>query len=248
VATLVARRSKAQGGLGKALVDIYDCLDGKQGLPILRFAGQHFRRDVGARALKSPVKLGVLGSTRGTDLQYIIDSIDKGWLRAEIKVVVSNLSSAYILTRAREHDLPAVSVSAKGLSRAEFDAKVTSVLKEHNCDLVLLIGYMRIVSDEFCDEWKGRLLNVHPSLLPEFAGGMDLNVHEEVIKAGKKETGCTIHGVTKVVDGGPIVVQRRCAVYADDTPDMLKARVQAMEGPAFLDAIFKFVDGLVPLE
>jgi len=131
-----------------------------------------------------------------------------------------------------------VSHSIKGCAdRTEFDAQVTKTLAEHNVDFVLLIGYMRILSDAFVERWVDRTLNVHPSLLPEFAGGMDLNVHQEVIDAKKEKTGCTIHLVTSEVDGGPIVVQKSCPVLSTDDADTLKARVQALEGPAFVEAI-----------
>jgi folate-dependent phosphoribosylglycinamide formyltransferase PurN len=109
--------------------------------------------------------------------------------------------------------------------------------------LVLLIGYMRIVSAEFTDRWRWRVINVHPSLLPEFSGGMDCDVHSAVLAAKKEVTGCTIHFLTEVVDGGPIILQKQCAVDASvDTPDILKARVQALEGDAFLEVIQKFRD------
>jgi phosphoribosylglycinamide formyltransferase-1 len=96
---------------------------------------------------------------------------------------------------------------------------------------------MRILSTEFCQEWRDKLLNVHPSLLPKYAGGMDTNVHEEVLKNGETETGCTIHFVTDDVDGGPILVQKKCNVDSDDTIETLKTKVQELEGQAFIEAI-----------
>jgi len=96
---------------------------------------------------------------------------------------------------------------------------------------------MRILSAEFCQEWRDKLLNVHPSLLPKYAGGMDTNVHEEVLKNGEIETGCTIHFVTDEVDGGPILVQKKCNVDSDETVDTLKTKVQQLEGRAFIEAI-----------
>jgi len=186
------------------------------------------------------IRLGILGSTRGTDLQYLLEAKAKGWLNASIEVVVSNRKDAGILERAARYGIPTVRHGSKGLStRAEFDALVTKTLQEYNVDLVLLIGYMRILSDEFVETWENKVLNVHPSLLPEFAGGMDLNVHQEVLNANRRETGCTIHIVTSEVDGGPIVVQKRCKVLPSDDADSLKGRVQALEGPAFVEAIYK---------
>jgi len=142
------------------------------------------------------IKLGVIGSTNGTDLQVILDAIGSGELNAEVSVVLSNQKNAYILERAENHNVPAVFIPHKGKYREEFDAKITAVLQEHGVDLVLLIGFMRILSAEFCGRWQNRLLNVHPSLLPKYAGGMDTNIHEEVLKNGETETGCTIHFVT----------------------------------------------------
>ena len=183
------------------------------------------------------IKLGVLGSTNGTDLQAILDAIGPGELNAEVSVVLSNQKDAYILERAENHNVPAFYISHKGKSRKEFDLEMTAVLKNHNVDLVLLVGFMRILSAEFCREWQDRLLNVHPSLLPKYAGGMDTNVHEEVIKNGDTETGCTIHFVTDEVDGGPILIQKKCNVDAGDTVETLKTKVQELEGRAFVEAI-----------
>ncbi len=183
------------------------------------------------------IKLGVLGSTNGTDLQAIFDAIGSGKLNAEVSVVLSNQKDAYILERAENHNVPAFYISHKGKSRKEFDLEMTSILKNHNVDLLLLIGFMRILSAEFCREWQDRLLNVHPSLLPKYAGGMDTNVYEEVIKNGDTETGCTIHFVTDEVDGGPILIQKKCNVDAGDTVETLKTKVQELEGRAFIEAI-----------
>jgi len=183
------------------------------------------------------IQLGVLGSTKGTDLQAILDSIKSGDLNADVSVVLSNRKNAYILKRAENHSVPALFISHKGKPREEFDSEMTVVLKEHNVDLVLLIGFMRILSAGFCQKWQNRLLNVHPSLLPKYACGMDTNVHKEVLKNGETETGCTIHFVTDEVDGGPILIQKKCAVDSDDTVASLKAKVQTLEGKAFIEAI-----------
>ena len=183
------------------------------------------------------IKLAVLGSTNGTDLRAIMAAISKGELDAEVSVVISNRKSAYILERARNYDVPAIFISHKEKAREEFDAEMTIVLNKRGVDLVLLIGFMRILSSEFCRVWQNKLLNVHPSLLPKYAGGMDTNIHEEVLKNGDTETGCTIHFVTEEVDGGPILIQKKCPVYGNDNVDTLKVRVQALEGRAFVEAI-----------
>lgn len=186
------------------------------------------------------IKLGILGSTKGTDLQAIIDSIDQNKLDAIVKVVISNSSNAYILERAANHNIPNFFISHLGKKREQFDDEISAILKKHEVDLVLLIGFMRILSSKFCKEWGGRILNVHPSLLPKYAGGMDMNVHEEVIKNRDMETGCTIHFVTEKVDSGPILIQKKCSVNINDTPDSLKKKVQILEGEAFIDAIKLF--------
>ena len=183
------------------------------------------------------IRLGVLGSTRGTDLEAILSAINNKKLAAEVSVVISNREKAYILTRAKNHKVPSFFISHKDKSRKEFDRNVTTILKQYNVELVLLIGFMRILSAEFCQAWRDRVLNVHPSLLPKYAGGMDMNVHEEVLKNGDHETGCTIHLITETVDGGPILVQKRCTVATDETIATLKSKVQALEGGAFIEAI-----------
>ncbi len=186
------------------------------------------------------VKLAVLGSTRGTDLQAIIDAINAGTLAASIQVVVSNKEDAYILERAKNHNLNAVFLDQNGWSRVEYDQQLSTTLKQYTPDLILLIGWMKILSREFVHEWKGKIWNVHPSLLPKHAGGMDLNVHQAVLDAGETETGCTIHEVDEGVDTGKIILQKRCAVEPTDTADTLKAKVQKLEGEAFIEALQSF--------
>jgi formyltetrahydrofolate-dependent phosphoribosylglycinamide formyltransferase len=183
------------------------------------------------------IKLGVIGSTNGTDLQAVLDAIAYGELVAKVSVVISNNEKAHILDRAKNNDIPAVFIPHRGKTREEFDNEITAVLKKNQIDLILLIGFMRILSSEFCLEWQGRLLNVHPSLLPKYGGGMDTSVHEEVLKNGDAVTGCTIHFVTENVDGGPILIQKKCDVVQNDTIDSLKTKVQALEGRAFIEAI-----------
>ncbi len=183
------------------------------------------------------MRLGVLGSTRGTHLQSLLAAIDAQTLAAEVAVVISNRADALILDRASTHDVPAQFLDPQGLTREAYDQQVSNMLRAHHVDCVVLIGYMRILSAPFVAQWRGRIINVHPSLLPAFAGMMDLAVHRAVIAAGVKETGCTVHQVTEEVDAGPIVIQQRCVVQPDDTPETLKARVQALEGNALVAAI-----------
>ena len=186
------------------------------------------------------IRLGVLGSTKGTDLQVIIDAIATNQLDAEVSLVLSNQKNAYILERAQKYSIPNQFISHKEKDRQSFDYEMTNLLREKEIDLILLIGFMRILSGEFCLDWKNKILNVHPSLLPKYAGGMDNDIHEQVLKNGDSETGCTIHFVTKELDGGPILIQKKCNVEKQDSPESLKKKVQDLEGEAFLEAINLF--------
>lgn len=183
------------------------------------------------------LRVGVLGSTRGTALQGVLEAVAAGALDVEIALVIADKATAPILERARGFGVPAVFMDPAGLSREAYDERVTAALHDGGVELVLMIGYMRIVSLGFVNEWRGRLLNVHPSLLPAFAGMMNRKVHEAVLASGVGETGCTIHQVTEEVDAGPIVLQKRCAVLPGDTVDTLKDRVQALEQSAFVDVL-----------
>jgi len=201
---------------------------------------KHYRKDIGHRAIppQRKLRLGVLGSTRGTTLLSLIKACDDNLLAADIVCVISNKKDALILEKATHMpSCQSIFLSPKGLTRVQYDAQVTDVLLENGVECVLLIGYMRILSNEFTLFWSGKCLNVHPSLLPKFAGGMDLDVHQAVIDAGETITGCTVHYVTEKVDGGPIAIQKFTSVYPNDTSQSLKTRVQALEGDAFIDAI-----------
>ena len=183
------------------------------------------------------LRVGVLGSTRGTALKGVLDAIAAGTLDVDLRIVLSDKPTAPILDRAKLYKVPALFLDPTGLSREQFDERVSAELRKARVELILLIGYMRILSAHFVAEWSGRLLNVHPSLLPAFAGLMNRKVHEAVLSAGVPETGCTIHQVTEEIDGGPIVLQKRCPVLPGDTVDSLKDRVQALEQTAFIDLL-----------
>ncbi len=183
------------------------------------------------------IKFGILGSTRGTSMQKILEARAEQTLSAHLALVVSNRKDALILEKARAHEIPAFFIDSKGLTREQYDERISLQFQEYGVDFILLIGYMRILSVPFIATWKHRILNVHPSLLPAFAKKMDLAVHEAVLQSGVSETGCTVHEVTEIVDGGPIVVQKKCPVLAEDTPEILKARVQQLEAESLVDAI-----------
>ncbi|HAT6979297.1 TPA: phosphoribosylglycinamide formyltransferase [Legionella pneumophila] len=183
------------------------------------------------------IRLGILGSTRGTNMLALVDAINEGILKAMIEVVISNKPDAIILERAKLLGLNTQFVNPEGLNRVDFDKKVSDMLISHQVDLIVLIGYMRILSADFVNKWNKRVINVHPSLLPAFAGKMDMDVHQAVLDSGLMETGCTIHYVTEEVDAGPIILQKKCPILEGDTPQTLKARVQQLEGIALVDAI-----------
>ena len=183
------------------------------------------------------IRLGVLGSTNGTDLQVIIESIKAKKLNATVNVVISNKKNAYILKRGQNHGLPSIFINHKNKKRESFDSELTLTLKKYNVEFILLIGFMRILSSSFCKRWRHKIINVHPSLLPKYSGGMDMNIHEQVIKNGDKESGCTIHFVTEKLDKGPILIQKKCKVNTNETPETLKVKVQELEGNAFVEAI-----------
>lgn len=183
------------------------------------------------------IRLAILGSTRGTGMLPILDAIEAQRLSASVEIVISNKEDAMILSRAQSHGVPAVHLDARDLTREQYDAKLSALLREHRIDLILLIGYMRILTAGFVTEWANKILNIHPSLLPAFAGKMDLDVHRAVLQASVQETGCTVHYVTADVDAGPILLQKKCPVFSTDSPETLKARVQALEGQALVEAI-----------
>jgi len=185
------------------------------------------------------IKLGIVGSTKGTDLQKIIETEKIGQLSAKVSVVISNKKNAYILERAKKYNIPTLYLSHKNKTREAFDNQLSIALEKYQVDLILLIGFMRILSPHFCRSWNYKILNVHPSLLPKYRGGMDSSVHDEVLKNNEKESGCTIHYVTEKVDEGPILIQKKCLISEKETPETLKSKVQQLEGEAFVEVINK---------
>ncbi len=183
------------------------------------------------------IRLGVLGSTKGTDLLPIVRAIKKGELDASVEVVVSNNKKSLILEKAKKHNIDCYFIDHKNKAREVFDKEISDRLKEKGVDLVLLIGFMRILSEGFVLSWSGKIINVHPSLLPKHAGEMNEDIHKKVLDSGDKETGCTIHLVTADVDEGPILIQKKCPVVEGDTVESLKEKVQKLEGEAFIEVI-----------
>ncbi|KTD04728.1 phosphoribosylglycinamide formyltransferase [Fluoribacter gormanii] len=183
------------------------------------------------------IRIAVLGSTRGTNLNALVAAIKQQRLSASIELVLSNKEDAPILEKAANFGIQSMFANPQGLSRMEFDNYLSKILKQHQIELVVLIGYMRILSAEFVSDWENKIINIHPSLLPAHAGLMNLDVHQAVLDAAEVETGCTVHFVTEQVDAGPIILQKKCPVLAGDTPELLKVRVQELEGLALVEAI-----------
>ena len=195
------------------------------------------------------LRVAVLGSTRGTDLQAVIDAIEAGALNAEITVVISNKQDAFILERARNHGIQSLFIDSHDFeSREEFDKKLVAELQKRKVELVLLIGYMKIVTRPFVEAFKNKIMNIHPSLLPAFAGGMDRDVHKTILDAGVKVTGCTLHFVTEDVDAGPIILQKAVPVAENETVDSLKEKVQAAEQGIIVKAVQLFAEGKLKVE
>jgi phosphoribosylamine--glycine ligase/phosphoribosylglycinamide formyltransferase/phosphoribosylformylglycinamidine cyclo-ligase/phosphoribosylamine--glycine ligase/phosphoribosylformylglycinamidine cyclo-ligase len=207
----------------------------------------HNRTDIGYQASNKKLRIGVMGSTRGTALLPIMEACASGMLRAEIVAVLSNKSDAVILEKGRNLGINVTTkyIPSKGLTRAQYDAECSAALVGAGAEFVVLVGYMRILSKQFCEFWAGRCINVHPSLLPKHAGGMDLAVHQAAIDAGDKESGCSIHQVTEEVDGGPVIVQKVVKIEPGETAESLKAKVQPLEGPAFVEALQKYTKNVI---
>ena len=186
-------------------------------------------------------KIGVLCSGRGSNLASIIEAIERGEIRAEIAVVIADKADAYALERAREKGIPAVAVVYRDYAeRADFERALLTELHAHGVTLVVLAGFMRILSPIFVHAYTGRILNIHPALLPSFPGA---HAHRDVLAYGVKVSGCTVHFVDEGMDSGPIILQASVPVQEGDTEEALAARVLAQEHRIFPEAIKLYVEG-----
>jgi phosphoribosylglycinamide formyltransferase 1 len=188
-----------------------------------------------------PVRLGILLSGRGSNFLAIAESIRTGRLTGvEIAVVISNVADAAGIAKAQELGLPTAVFVSAGRKRAEHDFDVAACLKLHKADLVILAGYMRLLSPEFVKAFPNRILNIHPSLLPAFPG---LEAQEQAFAYGVKVAGCTVHFVDEELDHGAIILQRAIPVLDTDDPHSLSARILAEEHKAYSEAIAMVVSG-----
>ncbi|HLI46586.1 MAG TPA: phosphoribosylglycinamide formyltransferase [Geobacterales bacterium] len=197
--------------------------------------------------MKRKLRIAVLASTKATDMQAIIDKINSGELNAEIVCLISNKSNAYALERARKYGIEAIFIDPKGKTPEEYDTTILNELKKRNVDLVLLIGYNRYITKPLIDEYRYKIMNIHPSLLPAFPG-WDKDVHRAVLEYGCKITGCTLHFVDEKLDAGPIILQKAVEVMEDDSIDSLKERVQKAEQEIILEGIKLFMEGRLKVE
>jgi len=187
------------------------------------------------------LKLAVLASGRGSNLQAIIDAIENGKLNAALAVVISNKPEAAALARARKHGAPAVFLDPKATpDREAYDAAILECLRKHEVKLVALAGYMKIVTRVLIDAYPNRIMNIHPSLLPAFPG---LKAQQQALDWGVKVSGCTVHFVTEGVDAGPIIRQATVPVLEGDTAESLETRILVEEHRIYTEAIRLFADG-----
>lgn len=188
----------------------------------------------------------VLISGSGTNLQALIDAQRSGQLPIDLVAVISNRPSVRGLERAEQAGIPALVLDHKGYtSREAFDQDLRELIDQQRPDLVVLAGFMRILTPDFARHYEGRMLNIHPSLLPKYQG---LHTHQRALEAGEKEHGVTVHFVTAELDGGPPVVHARVPVYRDDTPETLAQRVQREEHLIYPLAVEWFARGRLRME
>lgn len=196
-------------------------------------------------------KIAVLSSGGGTNLQALLDAQKSGVLKdGEISVVISNNENAYALTRAKEHGIPVFALPKKKMSQEEFEEKLLDILREHEIELTVLAGFMCILSADFIASFSGRIINVHPALIPSFCGKgfYGLRVHEAALEYGVKITGATVHFVNEIPDGGEIILQKAVKVLKGDTPQSLQKRVMEKAEWVILPKAAQMVSRLINAE
>jgi phosphoribosylglycinamide formyltransferase-1 len=189
--------------------------------------------------------IGVLISGRGSNLQSLIDAGKRGELGGEVAVVISNVADAPGLERARRAAVPTVVIDHRGRKREEYDAEVVSILQEHGVGLVCLAGFMRLLSPVFVRAFPGRILNIHPALLPAFPG---LQAQRQALEYGVKVSGATVHVVDEGLDSGPIVAQEAVPVRSDDTAQSLAVRILEAEHRLYPRAVRLILEGRCRVE
>jgi phosphoribosylglycinamide formyltransferase 1 len=193
--------------------------------------------------IKNPLRLGILGSGKGSNFLAIQEDIAAHRLHATVQVVISDQAEAGILARARTYGLPAIALPTsrfKTKLEPEIEESLVATLREHQVDWVVLAGYMRVVKAPLLQAYPDRILNIHPSLLPKFKG---LAAWRQALEAGEKEAGCTVHLVNAEIDGGRILAQARVPVLPDDTDESLHARIQVEEHRLYPEVLHRITQG-----
>jgi len=187
------------------------------------------------------INIGVLASGRGTNLQAIIEAIEGGKIEGRINIVISDNRDAFALKRAKQNNIETQYVDFKSFkNREDYDKEIIKILEEKKIDLVVLAGYMRIISPYFIKMYKNKIMNIHPALLPSFPG---LYAQRQAVEYGAKVSGCTVHFVDEGVDSGPIVLQKSVEVKDDDTEELLEERILKEEHQIYPKAIQLFSEG-----
>jgi len=191
------------------------------------------------------LSIAILGSGKGSNAQSIIDAIKAGKLKARIVCALSDVKDAFILDRARQNGIPAYYIDCapfKTKLDGAAEQKVIEILNKHGADVIALAGFMRMVKSGLLRAFPGKIINIHPALLPAFPG---LQSWKQALDAGAKETGCTVHFVDEGMDTGPIILQKKVSVLAGDTPESLHARIQEQEHVAYPQALQWVAEGRV---
>lgn len=193
----------------------------------------------------TPFSIVVLISGSGSNLQAIIDAIDKKMWSIEIKAVISNKADAYGLTRAQQVGIPISVINHKEFAdRNSFDRALMQSIDQYQPDLIVLAGFMRILTADFVQHYRGKMINIHPSLLPAYKG---LNTHQRALTDGVQTHGCTVHLVSEDLDAGSIIAQMECEVTTDDTAESLQQKVHQLEHQLLPEVIFWLAEGQVRL-
>ena len=191
------------------------------------------------------LRVGVLASGTGTDLQSIVDTSEKGMIDADVVVVISDNKDAFTLKRAEKHGIKSFFVDPKGKSRADHEKKVNAILEDNSVGLVVGAGYMKILSPSFVKKWYGKLINIHPALLPSFKGS---NGQKDAFDYGVKISGCTTHFMDEDMDHGPIILQAAVRVLTSDDRDKLASRILEVEHQILPRTIQLFAEGRLKID
>lgn len=193
------------------------------------------------------LNIGVLVSGSGSNLQAIIDNVNNGNINGKISVVVSDRLGAYGIERAKKAGIDAFELDRKNMTGEELNCKVLDILKAHNVDLVVLAGYLSIISSDLVNAYRNSIINIHPSLIPSFCGPSfyGLRVHKSAIEYGVKVSGCTVHFVDEGTDTGPIILQKAVEVLEEDTPEELQKRILEFEHILLPKAVKLFCEGKI---